>query len=570
MINKIIKFLLIFLVISIPLINSSLFDLFWIHLWLNVSWNYEFTKVIYFNILSSIIISLFSIYIFINKKKIIIPKLIFLIILSFSISTYFSISPYISFIWNTTKAHSFIMYLNLIWLYLILLNSPKKEVKKILKYSIIWLILSSIIAIWQLYFPSFNYWNLSNRALWTFWHPDYLALYLLIFIPLLYKNTFNINKDLNYIITILTITTLLLTKSLTAIIILTIYTLYFIIQNINKKYKNTILYWTIIFSILVIFLIFYNFGFSKLHSFLSRFFIWTTVINISFENIKTILIWHWFETLNLVFDKNKSPFLYIFENIWFTADRAHNIILQFLYNSWILGLSLLSYWFYYLLKNNNSIYKTSIILALLFLMFNFSSISSLIIIIISLWIITQNWNKNKYNIYIVYLILIISILWMILSYKLYKSENLIKFWKIHNIESVFKYNPNNYFKNWKYQEWLKYSKIKTQLYYKSYIYFSWNIDKWCKQLTKNIASVENMFFCWDLYWEKQDKNTAKKYYILWLSKLPDLWNKNSKYYNNFIIKDSINWARFFSPKYSNLKEILKRVWLKIENSKNKL
>lgn len=79
-----------------------------------------------------------------------------------------------------------------------------------------------------------------------------------------------------------------------------------------------------------------------------------------------------------------------------------------------------------------------------------------------------------------------------------------------------------------------------------------------------------MFFCWDLYWEKQNKKTAKKYYILWLSKLPDLWNKNSKYYKNFIIKDSINWARFFSPKYSNLLEILKKVWIKIENTKNKL
>lgn len=565
MINKIINFLLIFLFTSIPLINSSLFDLFWIHLWLNVSWNYEFTKVIFFNIISTIIILLFSIDIFINKKnKIFIPKLIFLIFFSFTISAYFSISPYISFIWNTIKAHSFIMYINLIGLYIIVVNLPKKEIKKILKYSIIWLILSSIISIWQLYYPSFNYWNLSNRALWTFWHPDYLSLYLLIFIPLLYKNIFNINKDINYIIIILTIITILLTKSLTAIIILTIYTLYFISNSINKKYKNTILYWTIIFFILTITIIFYNFGFSKIHSFLSRFFIWTTVINISFENIKSILIWHWFETLNLIFDKNKSPFLYIFENIWFTADRAHNIILQFLYNSWLLGLSLISYWFYYLLKNNHSIYKISIILALIFLMFNFSSITSLIFIILLLWKITKNWINHKYNNYIIYLLLIISIIGMILSYKLYKSENLIKFWKIHNIEKIFKYNPNNYFKNWKYKEWLKYSKIKTQLYYKSYIYFSWNINKWCKELIKNIPSVENMFFCWNLYWKKQNKNIAKKYYILWLSKLPDLWNKNSKYYNNFIIKESINWARFFSPKYSNLKQILKRMWIKIE------
>ncbi len=49
-INQIQKILLIILFFSLPLINSHFFDLFWVKWWFYVSWNYEFTKVMFFNI----------------------------------------------------------------------------------------------------------------------------------------------------------------------------------------------------------------------------------------------------------------------------------------------------------------------------------------------------------------------------------------------------------------------------------------------------------------------------------------------------------------------------------------
>jgi hypothetical protein len=562
MLSKFIVILVSFLFITLPIINSNLTEMFWFKLWLDVKWNFEFTKVMYFNILSSLIILLFTLKSLIKRKKIIINNFIYLIIITFLISSYFSISPYVSFFWNNSKSHSFIMFLNLIGLFIIFINLTNKEKTKILKFSLIWLILSCIIAIWQLFYPSFHYWNLWNRAFWTFWHPNYLALYLLLYIPILKNNKLKINRDIKYIILILVITTLFYTKSIIAITILAFYLVYYSIKKINKKNRNIIIFLISIIFIVSIFSTIYNFWYTKLHSFFSRFFIWETTIKIITNSIKTILFGNWFETLNLVFEKNKSPFLYLFENIGFWADRPHNIFLNFFYSNWILWLIIIFYILKYIFKSKNNTYKESLILAFIFLFFNFASISSYLLIILLLSFLNNKKEKHLYNNIILIIISFVSIYWAYNSYTFYKAENLIKHNKILNITNIYKYYPNYYFKNWKYKQWLKYSKLKTELYYKSKIYYWKKFDKDCIELTNNYPSVENYFFCWNLYWWLNKKDIAKTYYSIGLTKLPDLRNKNSKYYSYKIIQKTINWNRFFSPKYSNLLEILKRTWIK--------
>ena len=563
MLKKILIFLISLLFITIPIINSNLGELFWIKLWLNVNWNYEFSKIIFFNIISSIIIFLFFIYSILNKKSIKIPKLIFIIILFFSISTFFSISPYISFFWNNKKGHWLLMFINLISLFIIFLNLSKKEKKKFLKYSLIGLLLSSLIAIWQLYFPTFNYGNLSNRALWTFWHPNYLALYLLLYLLILIHNKLQLKNNLNLILLILLITALILTKSFIWIFIWLSYLWVIYYKNLNWKNKKLFLILLLIGVFFISFIILHNFWYTKIHSFISRFFIWETTLRTIIESPKTFLIWNWFETLNLVFEKNKSPFLYIFENFGYTADRPHNILLLFFYSTGIFGFFLITTIYYIILKFKTSVYKESLLLAFIFLLFNFASITSYLLIILFLSFLIKTKNKNNFNYLFFFILTIISLYWAYNSYLYYKAENYIKHWKIINITNIFKYNPNYYFKNWEPEKWLKYINQKTELYYKSKIYFKNDLKNWCLNLTQNYPSVENYFFCGDIYWNI-DKNIAKKYYLKWLKKLPNLWNKNSKYYNYIIIKDTINWNRFFSSKYSNIKIILKRMLIKLE------
>jgi len=46
-----------------------------------------------------------------------------------------------------------------------------------------------------------------------------------------------------------------------------------------------------------------------------------------------------------------------------------------------------------------------------------------------------------------------------------------------------------------------------------------------------------------------------------------LKSNNYAFYNNYIIKNLFVPERFYSEKFSNLKEILKRVWEKENNNK---
>ena len=561
MLNQLIKFLIIILFITLALINSHLLDFFglknfWKYFYVN--WNYEFSKITYFNIFSSIILFLFLIKIFLEKKVIKIPYIIFYIFISFLISTFYSISPYISFFWNNIKSHWFIIFNNLIGLFIIFLNIENKNKEKILKYSLIGLLLSIIFAIWQLYFPTFNYWNLKNRAFWFFGHPNYLALYILIYIPILINNKLKINKQINFTLTILSIATLLLTKSLTAIFLAFSYLIYYY-YNKNKK-LFFIISFIFFFSI---FYIFYTFWFSKFHSFISRFFIWKWSFLASIENLKTILIWNWFETLDLIFNKYKSPFLYIFENIWFTADRAHNIFLYFFYSTWILWLIWLIYIFYFTIKNKNKIYKTSIILAFLFLLFNFSSITIYLLLILLISLLNYKFIyfvKNKVINYIfIILISIISFYWSYNSILFYKAETKIYKNSFFKANKIYKFFPNYFYKNNNFKEWLKLEKIKTEYYFKSKIIYDPSIKN-CKLLIKNYKTIENYFFCWDIFKDIWKNNISIFFYKEGLKLIPDLWNKNSKFHKYKIVKYTINWKRFFSQKYSNIKKILKITW----------
>ncbi len=534
MINKTVHFLIIFLFISITLINSHLFDFFGFYeIWafFHVNWSFEFTKVMYFNILSWFILSLYffwQLFGWSDKKlmKLYIPKIIFPIIFILLVSTFFSISFPNSFFWNSDKSHSLIMFLNLIWLYILFINSSYNFKKNILFWSAIALVVVILVALMEFINPSFDYWNLWNRLFWTFGHPNYLALYLLLLLPIIIENKININKYIKLLLLILIIVSIFLTKSIIAIFLAIWYLMYFFLKNKDFKYIKIFSFlWVFI---LVLALILQDFWFSKLDSFISRFYLWETTILIIMDNSKTFFIWNWLSTLDLVFDNFKVTQLYIHENFWFTADRPHNIFLNIFYHIWIFGLLIFIYLVYKLIfKVKTSSFKISLILALIFLFFNFASISSYLLIIL---LISLIWNENVFvkrkilNYFILLLITSFSVFWAYSSYIKYKTEIQIYDWKIKNHNIII---PN------------------------------------CKNL--KIKSAETYFYCWNKYWWKGDKQKAKEFYNLWLKKLPDLWNLDSPYFENpFIRYNPDILHRFFSERHSNINTILERVWIQKE------
>ena len=569
--QKLIQILLIVLFVSLPLVNSHLLDLFWLKISnIYVNWNFEFFKVMFFNVLSWFIILLFSIKVTIKKENIKIPKIIYPLVLILFLSTIFSISPYISLFWNNTKAHSLLMFLNLIWVFIVLINEKKDFLKKLFNIIILSSIFIIIIAIWQYFLPSFNYWELSNRALWTFWHPNYLAWYLLMIISLLLYKIEKSFSNVYIIILWLTIFTLILTKSAWAIFIMSLYLIYYFYKTSTYKYKNNIfiLTWLVSLSLLIYYII-NNFGYSKLYSFLSRFYIWETTLNIIFSDIKTLLIWNWFETLELIFEKNKSIYLYIYENIWFTADRPHNLLINILYHTGISWLIIIWLWIFHLVKNYllsiktniNTYFYEALILGLIFSIFNFLSIVSYLLIILLIVKILKNTTLNKTNNNII--ITLIFIIWftsIIYSSKYYIAEtyvhrnNIIKAIKIHP------YNQEYYYTIWDYQEGLNIWKIKQENYFYSKINSDKkNIETNCSELIYYFSSVENYFYCWK-YFEKLSKyELSNIYYKKWLEKLPDLRNNNSKYYDNLLLNKKEIKHRFLSEKYSSISKIINKL-----------
>lgn len=546
--NHIVKILLITLFFLLPLINSHLIDLFWIKWWFYVEWNYEFSKVIFFNIISWIMINIFILKSILLKKKIKINKFILYLILVLILSNIFSSHIFTSLLWNTSKSHSTVMFLNLIWIFLILINSKINKLKYFLKIILISSFIVWIIWIKEYFIPSFDYWNLNNRAFSTFWHPNYLSLYILIITPFIIKKIHNKYYLILFIILFILI---LLTKSAWWIFIFILYLIYhnFYKKNIRKKY-NILFFWYLILIIILLFSIYiYIYIPEKIQSFLSRFYIWKSVITIIFSNIKIIIFWWWLWTLDFIFNWFKIPELFIYENIWFTADRPHNLVLNYFYNFWLLGLILMLYSIYKLINNyKNNIYFHSIILFFIFTIFNYPSISHYLIIILVISIIIKYNNKYDFiknkgiNYFIIFILLISTNLWIYFSIINYTNEYKNKL-NENNIN-------NNYF----------IKKIKSEDYiYELFINWIWNIENTCEKLIKYENSVENNFYCWNILWN-YNKNKSKQYYSKWLNKLPDMWNKDSIYYDNNIIKNIFIPERFYAEKFSNLKEILKRVW----------
>lgn len=588
------KTLFFTLLIILPLVTSHLLYF----LWINddrfiVSWNFEFSKVIFFNIYSTILLSIWlffiiknkiqntkyinKIYIFNNKIYFYLYSLFWILI----ISSIFWLSPETSFFGNVDKWHSSIMFINLIWLFLLfpfIINSESKN--NILNIILFTTWILSVIWIKEYFVPSLNYWDLSNRLMSTLWHPNYFAWIVLLIIPYLIYNIKNKLNIINIFLWLLIIIWFLLTKSIIPLGLFVWFIWLYIFFNFNIRYKKSITLWLFILWIIWVFLISYKFWIAtKLSSFISRFFIWESTLNIIFDNIKWIILWNGLDTLHLIFNKYKSTELYIFENIWFWADRPHNILLNAFYHLWLIWLILIITLYSKIIFKLKEINKENyyiiswILLVLIFLLFNFATITLYLYILIFIYFLFFNIYKNiditqnieyirisKLNNYwitkymILYiLIFIISFIWSIYSILSYNKE--IMQYKWINISNSIILNYNDLIKLWKYDKWLEKINIIPEIYYYSKLKtYTLNkniteIDILCSELIKNYNSIENNFYCGDIYNYLQNERKTKLYYIQWIRKLPNLWNKNNIYQNEKWYKNAVTTHRFFHEKF---------------------
>ena len=568
------KVLLIILFFTLPLIHGRIFPTLGIDLYFHVSGNFEFSRALFFNVISWIIFLSFFVEKFLlqplsfskeeNSCVDLNYKVLFIIFTILTLSTLFSLSPFMSLIWDLDKWHTALMYLNLLWLLIVLQHQDKAFLKKLIFSSLLAWVLATLLAIKELFFQTYDYGPLSNRALWSFWHPNYLAWYLLLLLPY-YCSPFPVpDERIQVWVKIIGLLILLLwiffSQSLVAIILALSYITYVFIPLRLSKNGAFMTLWAITIAWTICLILYAP---EKLHSFLSRFYLWQTTLSIIFSDIKVFLIGWWAETLPYYFDSFKVPQVYIYENFGFTADRPHNFGLNIFYHFWIFALWILLYYIYNFFRQyKNTPEDIALLLFLLFWIIHYFSISSyiLVVLIIALTGKTPSVSKKKLTTGIcLMLFALASLTWGYYSLKLYSSEILYAQKQYVSANDNFQH-PKYLIKitdySWaQYLEW-----VRSPQNIKRQIQLSPEKLQLCNTLVRAYPSAEHFFYCWNIFWNLEKQDIARNYYISGLKKLPDLWNEDSPYLDNYFVKNTITGNRFFSEKFWDINTVLKKVW----------
>ena len=147
--------------------------------------------------------------------------------------------------------------------------------------------------------------------------------------------------------------------------------------------------------------------------------------------------------------------------------------------------------------------------------------------------------------------LLVSLTWAYYSLEFYRSEIFYKN-KNYSLAQENFAHPKYLIELGEYNKAEKLAWTISQKNLREQIIMQENREKICTSLMKLYPSVENYFYCWKILKWFWNDTLAKQYYINGLDNLPDLWNGDSPYWNNYFIKHTVTWNRFFSEKFSEL------------------
>lgn len=553
--------ILAIILIFLTIINTNFLSFFWLP---QIEAIYEFPKVLAFNIL----IPIFSIFFLLKnfKKRVFIPKIIFIIFILFVFSLFSVAYPLTNIFWNNQNWHWLIMMSNLVILYWILLNFEKNKIEKLLKYI---LILSPII--FSIAICEFIFWSEYWVNIWFFNFASSFSLFSIMITPFILRrisfltsnnhqlkakfleiwnfkiNETKISKYFYIFIFIIISICLFLTKLILPILIYLGYIYYFTIKNVEKKFHKNILFflWVLIFFTILI--IFNTWLKEEISNFISKILSWQSTYDAIAKNVSSTFFWVWNDSLIFTFENSKSKLLYIFENIWYKINKPNNFFLEIFYWFGVLGIVILFNCLhnFYLWYKKESIFHHIILIFLTFSMLNTASIINyFFLIIIIAYISTKNEKENFFI----------------------KTKIFVIIFSIFSIFTNIIYfgNEVKYYKNLDYSKAnIVYKKLKHEDKENYILNSNEDIFKKCEKLLAFNKSAETFFSCWNFFWEIWYKDLAKVYYNKGLEKLPDMRNKDSNFYKNFFIKYLFNKNKFFDQNKSNLIDILNVTWKKI-------
>lgn len=353
---------------------------------------YEFVKLNFFYIISSIIILVYSLDTYTNKsnylklKRIINTKIfrsILLFFLAYFISTIFSYNLNSSMYGNRfSYSNSFLSITYLILLSVISYSSfSKNEYLKLFLISLVSYFIVILFAIFQVITnDSTSLFRVSS----SLGHPNQLAQYILLYIPFIFYITNKIkdfSKSILFLFLFLISTIVLFnTYSLSGIFTFFIL-LIIIIFNTKYKFRHVFRYSFILTFLLSLFLFNFDKFYFRINDFIVEIFnlltlysnsqfsyklsdplfirvqIFSSLINLITLNIKNFLIGIGPENIYLNFSSYTSA-LFNYTSEWdFVVTNAHNYYVQLLTELGLIGLFTYLYFIKHLYMSSNKLFK---------------------------------------------------------------------------------------------------------------------------------------------------------------------------------------------------------------------
>lgn len=260
------------------------------------------------------------------------------------------------FLWGSTEKHHGYIFFTAVLIFIgLMMTSSKIDLKKYLAMSLASAVFVAIVAIGEVVGGSLDIFHHQNplspyvgRAISTLGNPNYVAGYLLPFVPILITK---LRKPIlgakNIVIAIfLSLLTLAIitTKSLIGISLLVIIILWYIVQYFIIRKKTQI----IVFSILLVWLLVAGFtliGGDKWLSLESRFVLQFEGLKLLFQYPLSFLVGFGPDSLGYLFFTHRTPLLDSYFPPAFLIDSTHNVWLDILMQYWLVVLWALIYIF---------------------------------------------------------------------------------------------------------------------------------------------------------------------------------------------------------------------------------
>ncbi len=306
------------------------------------------------------------------------------------------------FIGSHEKNHGYIFYVTCIIFFILLHSTPIEYFKKYFSWSIISAVLVACIAIGEhMGWISDIYGRFEMASLYpgrsssTLGNPNYLAGYLIPFIPILIAN---IKKEKHIMQIFFNITALAvivlgiyMSWSYIAWILVWLLIIWYHITLLFRRYSlsKQIFIFAIITSVLI-FLWFSLIDPLKLLSFESRFILMKESIMVIIQHPISLVFWFGPESLLSYFSYTRSIFVNQYFPESMLIDSSHNIFIDILFQYGIIPIYFFIYCLYLKGSHLRSSIGLSIILLSIFLMFNVFVVSHIIVLFLFIIYLLKN------------------------------------------------------------------------------------------------------------------------------------------------------------------------------------